>query len=446
MTTQPPPPRKKVALIHLGCAKNLVDSEVMLGHLHNAQYGFVRSPADADIVIVNTCGFIRPARDEAEDVLGKLARLKTRRPEKRFAVTGCYVAKERDHLKRTFPWVDAWLGVGSFDRIVDAVEGKPVRERGRTFLYDHRSPRLISTPHGWAYLKVSEGCSHRCSFCSIPRIKGPYRSRGLVSIVEEARAMAGRGFREIDLISQDTTFYGRDRGLKDGLVRLIRRLTKLEGIEWVRILYGYPEEVTDGLLEVLGEPKVCPYLDIPFQHADPGVVRKMKRGSDGERALKLIDKIRKKVPDIALRTSLIVGFPGEGAKEFLALKQFVLEARFHHLGVFTYSPEPGTAAKALIDPLAQEEKDRRRDEIMEMQAGISMEHNRDYVGRTLDVLLEGPLRKGGGWAGRTRYQAPEVDGLVMIEDGGTGPNGRKPIVKVEITDAEIYDLRGQLVP
>ena len=435
-----------MALIHLGCAKNLVDSEVMLGHLHKARYGFVRSPEDADIVIVNTCGFIRPARDEADDVLGKLARLKTRRPEKKFAVTGCYVAKERDHLKRTYPWVDAWLGVGSFDRIVDAVEGKPVRERGRTFLYDHKSPRIISTPSGWAYLKVSEGCSHRCSFCSIPRIKGPYRSRSPASIVEEARAMAGRGIREIDLISQDTTFYGRDRSLKDGLIRLIRRLIRIERIEWVRVLYGYPEEVTDGLLEVLGEPKVCPYLDIPFQHADPVVVRKMKRGSDGERALKLIDKIRKKVPDIALRTSLIVGFPGEGAKEFLGLKQFVLEARFNHLGVFTYSPEPGTAAKALTDPLTQEEKDRRRDEIMGMQARISMERNREYVGRTLDVLLEGPLKKGGGWAGRTKYQAPEVDGIVMVENGGTGPTGRKPILKVEITAADIYDLRGKRVP
>jgi ribosomal protein S12 methylthiotransferase len=446
MTIQPPSPRKKVALIHLGCAKNLVDSEVMLGHLHKARYGFVRSPEDADIVIVNTCGFIRPARDEADDVLGKLARLKTRRPEKKFAVTGCYVAKERDHLKRTYPWVDAWLGVGSFDRIVDAVEGKPVRERGRTFLYDHKSPRIISTPSGWAYLKVSEGCSHRCSFCSIPRIKGPYRSRSPASIVEEARAMAGRGIREIDLISQDTTFYGRDRSLKDGLIRLIRRLIRIERIEWVRVLYGYPEEVTDGLLEVLGEPKVCPYLDIPFQHADPVVVRKMKRGSDGERALKLIDKIRKKVPDIALRTSLIVGFPGEGAKEFLGLKQFVLEARFNHLGVFTYSPEPGTAAKALTDPLTQEEKDRRRDEIMGMQARISMERNREYVGRTLDVLLEGPLKKGGGWAGRTKYQAPEVDGIVMVEDGGTRPTGRMPMLKVEITAADIYDLRGKRVP
>jgi ribosomal protein S12 methylthiotransferase len=258
--------------------------------------------------------------------------------------------------------------------------------------------------------------------------------------------MAGRGFREIDLISQDTTFYGRDRGLKDGLVQLIRRLIKLEGVEWIRLLYGYPEEVTDGLLEVLGEPKVCPYLDIPFQHADPVVVRKMKRGSDGERALKLLDKIRKRVPDIALRTSLIVGFPGEGAKEFLALKQFVLEARFNHLGVFTYSPEPGTAAKALTDPLTQEEKDRRRGEIMEMQAGISMERNREYVGRTLDVLLEGPLKKGGGWAGRTRYQAPEVDGIVIVEDGGNRPIGRKPILKVEITAAGTYDLRGKLVP
>ena len=445
MKTQPPPPKKKVALIHLGCAKNLVDSEVMLGHLRNARYGFVRSPEDADIIIVNTCGFIRPARDEADDVLGKLARLKMRLPEKRFAVTGCYVEKERDHLKKTFPWVDAWLGVGSFDRIVDAVEGKPVKERGRTFLYDHKSPRIISTPSGWAYLKVSEGCSHRCSFCSVPQIKGPYRSRSSSSIVEEARAMAGRGFREIDLISQDTTFYGRDRGLKDGLVRLIRRLVKLDGVEWIRLLYGHPEEITDGLLEVLGEPKVCPYLDIPFQHVDPVVVRKMKRGSDGERALKLIGKIRKRVPDIALRTSLIVGFPGEGAKEFLALKQFVQEARFTHLGVFTYSPEPGTAAKALTDPLTQEEKDRRRGEIMEMQAGISREINGGYVGRTLDVLLEGPLKKGSGWAGRTRYQAPEVDGIVIVEDGGNRPNGRKPILKVEITSAGVYDLRGKLV-
>lgn len=258
--------------------------------------------------------------------------------------------------------------------------------------------------------------------------------------------MAGRGIREIDLISHDTTFYGRDRGLRDGLVRLIRRLMRLEGIEWVRFLYGYPEEVTDGLLEVLGEPKVCPYLDIPFQHADPGVVMKMKRGSDGERALKLIDKIRKRVPDIALRTSLIVGFPGEGAKEFLALKQFVREARFNHLGVFTYSQESGTAAEALTDPLTQEEKDRRRNEIMEMQAGISMERNRMSIGRTMDVLLEGPLKKGGGWAGRTRYQAPEVDGIVMIKDGEIRPNGRKPILKVEITAADTYDLRGRPVP
>jgi len=430
----------------LGCAKNLVDSEVMLGHLRNAKYGFVRSPEDADIIIVNTCGFIRPARDEADNVLGKLARLKMRLPEKRFAVTGCYVAKERDHLKRMFPWVDAWLGVGSFDRIVDAVEGRLVRERGRTFLYDHNSPRIISTPSGWAYLKVSEGCSHRCSFCSVPRIKGPYRSRSPASIVKEALTMAGRGFREINLISQDTTFYGRDRHLKEGLAGLIRKLIRVEGVEWIRLLYGFPEEVADNLLEVLGDPKVCPYLDIPFQHADPVVIREMKRGSDGERALKLIDKIRRRVPDIALRTSLIVGFPGEGAKEFLALKQFVQEARFNHLGVFTYSPEPGTAATALTDPLTQEEKDRRKDEIMEMQARISLEHNREYVGRTLDVLLERPLKKGGRWAGRTRYQAPEVDGIVMVEEGGTRPKGKKPILKVEITAADIYDLRGKLVP
>jgi ribosomal protein S12 methylthiotransferase len=441
-----PLPSKKAALINLGCAKNLVDSEVMLGFLRRAGYDFVRTPEDADVVIVNTCGFIRPARDEADDVIRKLSRLKKKHPEKRIAVAGCYVKKDREALRRTFPAIDVWLGVGSYDRIVEAVEGISVREPARTFLYDHRSPRLLSTPPGWAYLKVSEGCSHRCAFCSIPSIKGPYRSRSVSSIAAEAEAMARRGIKEIVLISQDTTYFGRDRGMKDGTARLIRKLGGIGGLEWIRTLYGYPDEVSDALLEVLTEDKVCPYLDIPFQHSDPGIVKRMKRGIDGARALKLIEKIRKRVPDVALRTSLIVGFPGEGAKEFHGLMQFVREARFNHLGVFTYSPEAGTSAAALDDRLTSEEKERRRAEVMELQAGISRALNEAFVGRRMKVILDGPLAQGRGFAARTKYQAPEVDGVVIIESDAAARKIDYPVIEVEITGADTYDLKGRWIP
>lgn len=441
-----PLPLKKAALINLGCAKNLVDSEVMLGCLRGAGYGFVRAPEDADVVIVNTCGFIRPARDEADDVIRRLSRLKKKHPEKTVAVAGCYVKKDREALRRTFPAIDVWLGVGSYDRIVEAVEDHSVREPAGTFLYDHRSPRLLSTPSGWAYLKVSEGCSHRCAFCSIPSIKGPYRSRSISSVAAEAEAMAGSGIREIVLISQDTTYYGRDRGMKDGAAKLLRRLAHTDGLEWVRMLYGHPDEVSDALLDALTEDKVCPYLDIPFQHSDPGIVKRMKRRMDGARALRLIEKIRKRLPDIALRTSLIVGFPGEGAKEFHGLMQFVREARFNHLGVFTYSPEAGTAAAALDDRLTSEEKERRRDEIMELQAGISRAHNEAFVGRRMKVILEGPLAQGRGFKARTKYQAPEVDGVVIIEAGAAALKTGDPVVEVEITGADTYDLKGRWIP
>ena len=443
---RPNVPVKKAALISLGCAKNLVDSEVMLGYLRGAGYEFVRSPEDADVIVVNTCGFIRPARDEADDVLRKISRVKKRRPEKKIAVVGCYVQKNRDALRRAFPAIDVWLGVGSYDRIVEAIAGAVFREPAGTYLYDHRSPRVLSTPPGWAYLKVSEGCSHRCAFCSIPSIKGPYRSRSIASIVAEAGSMAGRGIREIVLISQDTTYYGRDRKAKDGAAGLLRRLARVDGVEWVRMLYGYPDEVTDALLDALNGDRVCPYLDIPFQHSDPGIVKRMKRGIDGARALKLIERIRKRVPGIALRTSLIVGFPGEGAKEFQGLMQFVREARFDHLGVFTYSAEAGTPAAALEERLTAEEKERRRDEIMDLQAGISRARNQALIGSRMKVLLEGPLAAGRGFAARARTQAPEVDGVVLVEAEASALKAGEPFVEVEITSADTYDLKGCCIP
>ena len=435
-----------VTLISLGCAKNLVDSEIMLGALKAARYAFVADPKDADIVIVNTCGFIRPAREEAEEIIEKLIRQKARRPDQRLVVTGCYVARDRALLKKAFPEVDTWLGVGAFDRIADVVQGGPFKEPERTFLYDHRHPRLLSTPSGSAYIKISEGCSHGCSFCAIPLIKGRYRSRTVSSVMNEARAMAGLGIREINLISQDTTFFGRDRGVQDGLVRLLQKLVGVKGIEWIRILYGYPEEITDGLLEIFLEDKICPYLDIPFQHAEKKIVRAMRRGKYGASALGLIEKIRARVPDIALRTSLIVGFPGEGAAEFHVLKQFVRDARFEHLGVFTYSHEPGTPAHKKDDRLTQEEKERRRDDIMEIQAEISLAHNRALVGAMADVLVEKPWKEEGCFLGRTRHQAPEVDGVLALDARGFGWVKPGTVVKARITEADVYDLRGKLIP
>ena len=437
---------KRIALISFGCAKNLVDSEVMLGCLDRAGYSFAARPEEADIIVLNTCGFIQPARDEAEAGIRRALRLKGQDPGKRVVVAGCYVQRSRKALARAYPGVDAWLDVGQFDKITETLDGRPAAASHATFLYSHLSPRIVSTPPGWAYLKISEGCSHECAFCSIPRIKGPYRSRPMDSIVREARRLASLGVKEINLVSQDTTFYGRDLGMKDGLAKLVQKLLGVRGIAWFRILYGYPEEITDALLEVMGDRRVCPYLDIPFQHADSRLLRSMKRSMDAARGLRLIAKVRRLVPDIALRTSLIVGFPGEGRAEFGRLQDFVRRAAFDHLGVFTYSPEEGTSAFHLGDPVSEPVKQRRRASLMSLQAEISRRNNVKYRGRTLDVLLDRiSPRDPGRASGRGRFQAPEVDGRITVR---TSPLQAADFVQtvrqVEITAAGVYDLRGKL--
>jgi len=438
---------RKIALISLGCAKNLVDSEVMLGALKRSGFVLVPRAEDADVVIVNTCGFIGPARMEAEETLGTVLRLKEQDPRKTIVAAGCYVERDRSALQKKFPGVDAWTGVRAFDRIAAIVRGQPVSGPDRTFLYSDTSPRLVSTPGTWAYVKVSEGCSHRCGFCAIPLIKGPYVSRSLASIVREVRALADLGVKEIDLISHDTTWFGRDRGLRHGLAKLLERLVRVEGVAWIRFLYGYPGEITEPLLEIMADPKICRYFDIPFQHSDPGLIRAMKRGLDGPRALRLLDRIRTKLPGAAVRTSLIVGFPGEGRREFAGLRKFVRAARFDHLGVFTYSPERGTPAFDRLDDVDAEEKERRRAAIMDIQAGLSLDRNKGYLGRQVDVLVE--RRQTGDprlWVGRGRFQAPEVDGVVRftLPPGMTAP--LSPIVRVAITSVDAYDLKGRLIP
>jgi ribosomal protein S12 methylthiotransferase len=435
----------KVALVSFGCAKNLVDSEVMLGLLQKAGYRFVSDPEEADTVILNTCGFIEPAKEEARNALKQAAALKRKSKQKRVIAVGCYVERYKKRLAGEYPEIDTWMGVNDFDKIVQAVEGKPFVKSESCFLYDHTFPRLIQTPPSWAYVKISEGCSHQCSFCAIPLIKGSYRSRPIPSILQEVEELCSRGVKEINLVSQDTTYFGRDLGLEQGLTSLLSQLLSLPKLEWVRFLYGYPEEISDPLLEIMKEKRICSYLDIPFQHSHPKIIKKMKRGMDGERALELIQKVREKLPDIALRTSLVVGFPGEGKEEFDDLENFVWRAKFDHLGVFCYSREKGTDCFALGDPVKESVKKKRKDRIMELQMAISEETNKKYFKNKIDVLIEGVLKENPKMlVGRGRFQAPEVDGVIFVDADPRALESVNTIQKVEIKGRDVYDLYGKI--
>ncbi len=436
---------KKVSLISLGCAKNLVDSEVMLGLLEKNNYRFVTKSEEADIIIINTCGFIEQARRESIDVIKRCILEKGETKGKKVIATGCYVQKSPENLKKTFPEIDAWLGVGDFDKIVQVLEEKQFENSPGCFLYDHTFPRLLSTPPAWAYVKISEGCSHSCSFCSIPLIKGSYRSRSSPSIIQEVEGLVSRGIKEINLISQDSTYYGRDINIKNGLVRLLQKLLTLKNLSWIRILYSYPEEITGSLLDIMKEKKICSYLDIPFQHSHPKIIKHMNRGLVGEKSLKLLDRIREKIPSVAIRTSLVVGFPGERKPEFDDLKKFVTNARFDHLGVFAYSREEGTIGYELGDTVGKKIKEKRIKTIMDLQAEISYENNKKYLQQKTDVLIEGTLKQDPSLlVARGQFQAPEVDGVVWISTDQRRPDIFNTIQKVEITGVDVYDLYGIL--
>jgi len=436
---------KKIALVSLGCAKNLIDSEVMLGYLEHAGYAFITQIEKADIIIVNTCGFIQPARLEAEEHIGNALQVKQNKPSTQIVVAGCYPQTAEDELRQRFPGVDFWTGVNDFHHIVEILERRSYTSQDKCFLYEHDSPRLISTPSAWAYVKISEGCSHRCSFCTIPHIKGPYRSRSLESIVQEVQNLLDQGIHEINLLSQDTTFYARDLGKSEGLAELLTALCALPGKFWIRLLYAYPDEISDNLLDVMQAEKICAYLDTPFQHSHPRIIKEMNRGMAGKQALDFLDRVRKKVPDMVFRTSLIVGFPGEGQTEFEHLQEFVQAARFEHLGIFTYSPEENTPSFKLKDQAPEEAKEHRRRQLMEMQARISMELNQKWIGKQLEVLLEGRLHENPEYlVGRTRYQAPEVDGIVLVKSEDDVLSSGI-FQKVEIHGSDVYDLDGTII-
>lgn len=433
----------------LGCAKNLVDSENMLGLLKAEGFDLVPDLAEADIGIVNTCGFIESAVEESVKTILEVAAMKNAGKLKELYVVGCLTQRFGYKLKRELPEVDGWLGTGEINRIAHLVS-----KRGRgeapfliskpTFLADHKTPRLQSSPFYTAYVKIAEGCSHRCSYCTIPSIRGPLRSRPPGSVLSEVLEMAGRGVKEINLIAQDTTAYGRDLGGDASLEDLIESLVSVEGIEWIRILYSHPEGISTRLRELMDSyEKICPYLDIPLQHVDSGILERMGRNEGGETALELVDRIRATKRSISLRTTFMVGFPGETERAFEKLYDFVSLAQFDHLGVFVYSPEKGTRAARLGHGVERRVAEKRRDILMRLQAGISLEKHQRMVGKIFPVLIEGACEETDLLLrGRTATMAPDVDAQVLINEGDADAG---EIVPVRIREAHAYDLVGEIM-
>ncbi len=442
---------KKVGFVSLGCPKNLLDSEVMLGHLTRSGYQPVQSPEEADVLVVNTCGFIEAAKQESIDTILEMARHKTEGNCRRLLVTGCLAQRYAQDIAREIPEVDVVFGLDQLHTVVDACESgerrvEDVRADGSAaYLYDHLVPRVLTTPAHYAYIKISEGCDYPCTFCIIPKIRGSYRSRQPESILAEAESLAAQGVKELVLIAQDTTRYGAELGLKRGLASVLRQLARIPGIEWVRFLYAYPTTVDDDVLEAIAsEPKLCRYVDIPLQHASDPVLKAMKRPGTGASNLSLLKRIREAVPGVAVRSSFIVGFPGESPADYDTLLRFCAEAELDHLGVFTYSNEEGTTAFVSEEEIPEEEKILRRDKLMRQQSRISLERNRARMGSKLKVLVEGPSDETDLLLqGRAEHQAPGIDGVVLVNEGEAAPGS---FATVEILEAHPYDLVGRILP
>lgn len=451
--------RTKVGIISLGCSKNLVDTEVMLGHLDRAGCTFVKDPDDADVLIVNTCGFIGSAREESVRTILDAAKLKETGRLKRLVVAGCMVQRYRDELERELKGeVDAFIGLDQLHEIVGATRLAPdaapaIRNdlpmldasHGRLsrYLYDANTPRTLATPPWTAFVKIAEGCDHTCSFCAIPSFRGAFRSRPADDIVAEAQSLARRGVREINLIAQDSSHYGRDRGYAPGLAGLLEGLDAVSDLRWVRVHYLYPNTVTDKLIETMARcTRVVNYVDMPLQHAHPDMLKRMRRGGSADSHLELIGRFRDAMPDAAMRSTFIVGYPGETEREFDALLAFVEAARFDHLGVFTYSHEDSTSAYQAQDDVPEPLKDERRDRLMLLQQRIAFEKNEARLGASAVVLIEGAHPETEHLlVGRTAMQAPDVDGQILLNDGFAEPG---TFAHVVFTETAGYDLVGRI--
>ena len=461
----------KIGLVSLGCPKNLVDSEVMLGLVAEAGHELTQDPSAADILVVNTCAFIDSAKQESIDTILEMAEHKKGGACRRLIVTGCMAERYRDELKKEIPEIDAVLGTGEVPQIVEAIAGNiaplafhrsperlalhasqpapspqlpapTARREAPSYIYDADTPRIFATPRHFAYIKIAEGCDYKCAFCIIPTLRGAYRSRPAESIVREARALADRGVKELLLISQDTTFYGIDRGERGALARLLRQLNGVDGLEWIRLLYLYPTTIDADTLAAMAEcDKVCKYIDLPLQHASNDVLRRMKRPGTRQSYDRLLTRIRTQVPGVALRTTFIVGFPGETEADVDELRNFVSDHGFDHVGVFTYSHEEGTSAFTLDDDVPAKAKSARRASVMSLQKSLVLKRQRSRVGGRARVIVDGPSNDHDlVLKARLATQAPDIDASVFLTECDPSAYRAGDFVEVEIVDAKGYDL------
>jgi ribosomal protein S12 methylthiotransferase len=476
---------QKVGFVSLGCPKNLVDSEVMMGILARSGAELTRRAEDADVIVVNTCSFIESAQQESVNTILEMAAHKTSGKAKKLVVAGCLVERFRDQIRKDIPEVDAVVGTGELENILAAAgitpaaridppsnspfvvlpsrpEGDARAQQGRfsrdswsgavadlpNYLYDDATPRILATPGHMAYIKIAEGCDHPCTFCIIPQLRGQFRSRRFASVIAEAERLAQSGVREVTLIGQDTTCYGEDFGLKDGLALLLEKLAAIEDLRWVRFLYAYPNKITGKLLDTIAShEKICSYMDVPLQHASASMLKRMKRGGGADVFLRSIAKMRRTIPDVTLRTSFIVGFPGETEKEFEELCDFVREAQFDWMGAFAYSDQEGANAFDLENKISPREIERRRKHLMSIQRQISKKKKKALVGRQFDLLLEGESEETELLLeGRTQMHAPEIDGKVFVNDV---PDGLETQIgqfyRCQITEAHDYDLVAKIL-
>lgn len=436
----------KILFTSLGCDKNLVDSEVMLGELAEEGFSFTDEETEADIAVVNTCCFIRDAKEESIETILEMAELKKSGQIKALLVTGCLAERYREEIQEEIPEVDAVLGIGDIHSIAHSVEevlsGNAKNHIDEGVKVPGRVPkRLVTTGGHYAYLKIAEGCDKHCTYCIIPKIRGNYRSVPMEELLEEARTLVSEGVRELILVAQETTLYGVDIYGKKMLPELLVRLCGIEELHWIRILYCYPEEITEELIEVVRrEPKICNYLDIPIQHASDSVLKRMGRRTDETDLRRIIDTLRREIPDICLRTTLISGFPGESGEDFVRLYQFVNETEFDRLGVFAYSPEEDTPAASMPDQIPDETKEKRRDELMELQQEIAFEKAAEKEGKVLEAVVEGYLPKEDVYVARTYMDAPNVDGYLFLTSDRELDSGS--FVWARVTGSSGYDLTG----
>ncbi len=443
---------RKVWIESLGCAKNQVDSEVMLGMLDSAGFSVADRPEEADLIIVNTCGFIEAATEESIDTIFQMAEAKQSGSCKGLVVAGCLYQRYGDKLRGEMPEVDAFLGCGELEKIAETcrgVLGENENESGATpetptYLYDHETPRAMLDGTSSVYVKIAEGCDNRCAYCTIPQLRGGYRSRKIESVVKEVRGLLRLGAKEINLVAQDTTYFGVPEGREERLTTLLRQLDEIRGKKWLRLLYAHPARITNAVARAISDSRsICHYIDMPIQHVSDDILTAMGRKGGQSEIRRAIDTLRREMPDIAIRTTLMVGFPGETDAHFKELMDFVCETKFDRLGAFKYSPEPGTRAAGMKGQVPDETKEERYDILMREQALISRDINLTFVGKRMEVLVEGVDESDPDiFVGRTYRDAPEVDGRVRISPEGATP-AIGEFIHVEITDANEYDLEGK---